>query len=439
MTHPVENKIKRQFLNHLHRDKNLFDDFQHVDNFYTLDQQIVSALRSAHPIRAEQLLETLTLDPMRLKQVLFNYLSNAIKFTPAGGKVQLRAHAEGPDHFRIEVEDNGIGIADAEIDQLFVDFHQLASTHRASSGGTGLGLSLTRRLVQAQGGRVGVRSTPGVGTVFYAVLNRVHGWDAEHALSLGDTPSRLATRMLVIESQPQREAALVDGLAAAGFRVDTAADVQTALSQASDIHYGGITLDMALPDRLGLSLLARIRSESASRDSPVVGLSLPDPQGHAASFAISNVLSKPIRANEVVAAIGDLHLPPDRELRVMVADDDPLAQDLMRATLTAIGVQAQVFSSGEQALEAIAEQAPDALILDLMMPGMNGFDVLAALKQMPAGRSVPVFVWTSMSLSDAEYTTLSRSAAAILAKGGGELADMIEDLRQWQHSVQSVQ
>ena len=124
----------------------------------------------------------LVLDPARLRQVLYNYLSNAIKFTPEGGHVTLRARAEGPTRFRIEVEDDGIGIAAADLPRLFVEFQQLDAGNTRQHQGTGLGLALTRRLVQAQGGSVGVRSTPGVGSVFHLVLARVQG-GAEAAAS----------------------------------------------------------------------------------------------------------------------------------------------------------------------------------------------------------------------------------------------------------------
>ena len=126
-------------------------------------------------------LDELQLDPVRLRQVVFNYLDNAIKFTPAGGRVVLRALADGPDHLRIEVEDTGPGIAEDDQPRLFADFMSLDMGSKRGHGGTGLGLALVRRLVQAQGGTVGVRSVPGQGAVFHLLLNRVHGHDAAMA------------------------------------------------------------------------------------------------------------------------------------------------------------------------------------------------------------------------------------------------------------------
>ena len=126
----------------------------------------------------EPALDDLVLDALRLKQVLYNFLSNAVKFTPAGGRIAVRALAQGAGHVRLEVEDSGIGIADADLPRLFTDYQQLDTGHAKRHAGTGLGLALTRRLVQAQHGGVGVRSTPGLGSVFHIVLNLQHGSDA---------------------------------------------------------------------------------------------------------------------------------------------------------------------------------------------------------------------------------------------------------------------
>ncbi len=133
-------------------------------------------------------LTDLTLDPVRLKQVLYNYLSNAIKFTEAGGNIIVRALAEGPEHIRIEVQDTGIGIAAADLPRLFNEFQQLDAGYSKAHQGTGLGLVLTRRLIEAQGGRVGVHSTVGVGSVFFVVLNRTHGLDTQRAASAAQNP-----------------------------------------------------------------------------------------------------------------------------------------------------------------------------------------------------------------------------------------------------------
>ncbi|MDE2093982.1 MAG: PAS domain S-box protein [Burkholderiales bacterium] len=368
-------------------------------------------------------LTDLVLDPTRLKQALYNYLSNAIKFTPQGGRVTVRAHAEGPQHLRIEVEDTGIGIAAADIPRLFVEFQQLDSGATRQYPGTGLGLSLTRRLVQAQGGTVGVRSTPGLGSVFHLVLRRVH--------VPGAPVDTTGHRLLVIEDDDREQSRLARSLSDAGFLVDTASTGEQAVQQALNTSYDAITLDLLLPDQRGLDVLADIRNHGPSREAPVVGMTMPADACAAAGFAIADVIGKPIRADEVAAAMARLRPTLARRARVLVIDDDRLALDLMQATLGGLGIETVCRLDGREALREIDQVRPDAIVLDLMMPGIDGFEVLDALRQMPSGRDTPVFIWTSMILTDDEYASLARSARAILGKGGGALAAMLEDLRRW--------
>jgi CheY-like chemotaxis protein len=151
-----------------------------------------------------------------------------------------------------------------------------------------------------------------------------------------------------------------------------------------------------------------------------------------AGFAVSDVLAKPVRTAEVHSALRRLGLDGAVARTVLVVDDDPHAVELMTATLQTLGIAALVASSGMQALELLQQHEPDAMILDLLMPGMNGFDVLHALRQQPRWRTLPVFVWTSMQLSTDERTALERSVRAVIAKGDGGLGPLVEQLRAWQ-------
>ncbi|MBC7942752.1 MAG: PAS domain S-box protein, partial [Chitinophagaceae bacterium] len=224
-------------------------------------------------IDVEPGLDGLVLDPARLKQALFNYLSNAIKFTPEGGRIEVRAHGQGPTAFRIEVHDSGIGIAPADLSRLFVEFQQLDAGYSKLHQGTGLGLALTRRMVQAQGGSVGVISAPGAGSVFHLVLPRQHGKTVAERADLADAtaPGR---RLLVMHGDPGQQAELAQSLNAAGFDVDTAASSGEALQQAQSQSYAGLTIDLAQPDQTGLGVLADIRRGGPSSQSPVLAVSM---------------------------------------------------------------------------------------------------------------------------------------------------------------------
>ena len=378
----------------------------------------------------------LTLDPARLKQVLYNYLSNAIKFTAAGGQIALRAMAEGPEHFRIEVEDTGIGISAADLPRLFTEFQQLDAGYSKQHQGTGLGLALTRKLVQAQGGQVGVRSTVGLGSVFYVLLNRTDGQDTDRAeaIALG-LRQKEADRVLVIEDSLHDQALLVQALAQAGFAVDAADDAAQALRRARATAYAALTLDLNLPSQRGLELLSNLRSQGASHASAVIGVTMPADLEMTAAFAIANILCKPIRSDEITSAMASIRQAGEARAHVMVIDDDPMSLDLMRATLKSIGIDAACFEDGRVALQEIDDVRPNAIVLDLMMPGFDGFQVLDALQRLPDWRDVPVFIWTSMLLTDEEYATLTRSARAILLKGGGDMATVLERVSRWRPAV----
>jgi PAS domain S-box-containing protein len=369
--------------------------------------------------------DALVLDPARLKQVLFNLLSNALKFTGEGGEVTVRARPEGADWLRIEVADTGIGIAADDLPRLFVEFQQLDTGFNKRHQGTGLGLALTRRLVQAQGGSVGVHSTPGRGSTFHVVLPRRQ----PPPLPPASAPLPLSRRLLVIEHDAAARTRLVSALADTGYAVDSAGTGDEAQRQARLQAYDAITLDFQLPDQTGLDTLSQIRSGGPSHDAPVVGVTLAAATGAAARFAIANVLSKPIRTGEVVSAMARLALPSDRRARVLVIDDEPVALELMAATLGAIAIDTIGRSSGRAALAELATLQPDAIVLDLMMPEMDGFAVLDALQRRDDARHIPVLIWTSLLLTEDEYRRLSRSAQAIVGKGGGLFEQMLALMR----------
>ena len=375
-------------------------------------------------VQIDPALTGLVIDAARFMQVLYNYLSNAIKFSANGGRIALRAMPADAGFFRIEVEDKGIGIAAADLPRLFTEFQQLDAGYNKQHPGTGLGLALTRRLVAAQGGSTGVRSTPGLGSVFYLVLPRVHG-----TVAAQDTAP--PQRWLVIEPDPQLQHHWAHGLSDLGIDVDAVTTGGDAQQQAGATAYDGITLALQLPDQHGLAVLDGIRQAGLSQQTPVTAMTMRGEPGQYATFAITNLLRKPINTQEVVSAMAGLRLAPDRPAQVMVIDDDPLALDLMRATLEGLGTQVICSLDARQALREIGLHRPDLIVLDLMMPDFDGFATLAALRQMPQWRDTPVFIWTSMVLTDDEYRSLACSAQAVLAKGGGALTALFDKLRSW--------
>ncbi|HET7795212.1 MAG TPA: response regulator [Rhizobacter sp.] len=382
-------------------------------------------------------LHGLELDPARLKQVLYNFLSNAIKFTSAGGRVTLRSRADGPEHLRIEVEDTGIGIAPADQHKLFMPFQQINAGLTKQHGGTGLGLALTRQLAELQGGTVGLRSTAGQGSVFHVVLPRRPGASrtpttpAAAAVVQGTAARPGAPRVLVVEDDVADQAKLVRALSAAGYQVDVGATAEQALQHAAERHYDAITLDLLLPDRSGLEVLATLRASALHATVPVIVVTMVTETSALAGFQVSDVLHKPLRAEEVQASLRRLGLRSSAAPRIMVVDDEAASRDLMAATLQSIGMTVLCMPDGHAALDSLDDLRPDAMVVDLLMPGMNGFDVLSALRERPAFSQLPVFVWTSMELGPADLAELSRSALAITSKTQGGIDALLAHIREW--------
>jgi signal transduction histidine kinase/CheY-like chemotaxis protein/HAMP domain-containing protein len=371
------------------------------------------------------------LDPARLKQVLYNYVSNALKFTPEGGRVSIRASAVSDEEIRIEVEDTGIGISAENIGRLFAEFQQLNGGGGARAPGTGLGLALTKRLVEAQGGRVGVRSQPGVGSVFFAVLPR----RAELVPVAAELPIPVASAgapsVLVIEDNAGDQAHLVDALSRGGYSAEVASTGAQAIARCRERTFDAITLDVLLPDMSGLEVLRRIRGDGLNRDVPIIVITVVAEPGAVAGFAVHDLLAKPLQPDALLQALERCGASTRRNGPVLVVDDDDGSLRLMAAKLEQLGYQTACAQDGESALAAARAGSPSAIVLDLMMPGMNGFEFLDRLRSDPSGRTVPVIVWTVMDLTREQQTRLRASAQAVVSKGNGGSAAVVAQLQSF--------
>jgi signal transduction histidine kinase/DNA-binding response OmpR family regulator len=375
--------------------------------------------------------DQLVLDPGRLKQILYNYISNALKFTPPRGKVVVRALPIGADKIRIEVSDTGPGIAPDQLGKLFGDFQQTSEGARRSDG-TGLGLALTKRLVEAQGGDVGVTSTLGAGSTFFAILPRrgeARGVAIAPVSSLHVVRAAAsAATILVVEDEPDDRARLTAALADAGYTVESVATGTEALARCEARAYDAITLDLLLPDMTGLEVLQRLR-EGKNGDVPVIVVTVVAERGAVAGFAVHDVLAKPLSEPAVLASLQRAGVMPDGgHSVVLVVDDDPASLKVMAATLGRLGYLAVCEPDPAKGLRAATEQPPAAIVLDLLMPGMTGFEFLDKLRSAPTGHGVPVIVWTSKDLSSDELARLRSSAVAVVAKGNEGNARVVAEL-----------
>jgi signal transduction histidine kinase/CheY-like chemotaxis protein len=388
-------------------------------------------------VEIDPALDEVVLDPGKLKQVLYNYLSNALKFTPEGGRVTVRARLEPGGRFRLEVADTGIGIRPEDLGRLFGEFQQLDSSASKAYPGTGLGLALTKRLVEAQEGRVGVSSVVGQGSVFHAVLPRLARSASVDSASVDsasvDTaaarPRRRAgrTTLLVIDDDAREREWLVETLSAAGYGVEVATTGKEAIEKAGQCAYDGLTLDLLLPDMGGWDVLKAIRAGGPNQTTPVVVVTVVVEKGVGAGYAIHDYLAKPVRPEDLLASLRAAGLVPNLGRPVLVVDDDPQARRLMETMLHTIGYSSVEAGSAEEGLALAAREMPAAVILDLSMPGMDGFEFLEHFRRMPAGRGTPVIVWTVKDLTAADHGRLAAWAQAVVLKGGTQR--LLDELR----------
>lgn len=395
-------------------------------------------------------LSPLRLDTRKTRQILYNLLANAVKFTPDGGRVGVTARRVGrgevegegeggaagralrlplppgehAEFLELTVDDNGIGIAADDLPRLFRPFSQLDASLARRYEGTGLGLAMVGNLAQLQGGSVAVASEAGRGSRFTVWLpwrepEPVRAADfAESACAAPSTAERLA--LVVEDDDAAAELARVQ-LENEGFRVLRAATAEAALELLDSARPCVIFLDILLPGMDGWDFLARIRQAgSPGAEVPVVigSIIADEPKGF--SLGASLVLQKPIGRDELLAALNRLGLAPPvcAQAKVLVVDDDARAVDLLAAHLDAPGYTVLRAYGGQAGIDAARREEPDVMVLDLMMPEVSGFDVVEALRTEPRTAAIPVIVVTAKSLSADERAQLDGSVAAILAKAG---------------------
>ena len=374
--------------------------------------------------------DELHLDPARLKQVLYNFLSNALKFTEEGTTIDVVVRREGPAAFRVSVRDRGPGIAPSDVGRLFAVFEQLDSGRSKTHAGTGLGLALTKRIVEAQGGTVGVESVQGEGSTFYAILPlRAHGTSSlpRPRRIEGAFPS--APRILVVEDDAIDQERLVGTLVAAGFAVDTAVTGAQALEAIHARRYDAITLDLLLPDASGLSVLAALRQHPHHHATPVIIVSIVTEQV-TGGFVVHDVLEKPLESRALVASLGRAGIVARDDLPILVVDDDERSAKLAAATLASAGFRSVHAPDGETALERMRVERPAAIVLDLVMPGLDGLAFLERLRADAGWASIPVFVWTVKDLDSREMRELAQRAESVLPKDGSGARALVEQIRE---------
>ncbi|MBI3457333.1 MAG: response regulator [Candidatus Rokubacteria bacterium] len=408
---------------------------------FDLEPLVDACLRTVEPmLRSERLrlgkeiapgLPPLFTDQDKLKQILINLLSNAIKFTEAG-TVTVSARLED-GKMAIAVADTGIGIPEDARELIFEEFRQLDSSPTRKYGGTGLGLSISRHFARLLGGDITAESAVNVGSTFTVtipvryegspVTSRVPAPPAREARPGEGEPGKL---VLAIDDDPDAVYLLRENLAEAGYRVVGALSGEEGLRKARELQPFAITLDIMMPQKDGWEILHELKADARTKDIPIIVVSIVDNKELGYRLGAFDYLLKPFDREAVVAALGRV---PRAHGRLLVVDDDPRVVDMVQQLLEGEPYEVVAAADGVEALEAIARQQPDVILLDLLMPRMDGLAVIEHLQRDPRYRLIPVIVLTAKSLTAAEHATLEQSVLKVIRKMGLDRDSFIQELR----------
>ena len=374
-------------------------------------------------------------DPEKIRQVLLNLLSNAAKFTH-DGSIRVGGTLYG-DLIALSVQDSGIGIAEENLHKIFEEFQQADNTTTREYGGTGLGLSISRGLARLLGGDLTVASTEGKGSTFTLTIPMRLG--KVRAESEDDTEVTAGTSLepnkplvLVIDDQPDMFHILQQNLGEAGYQVMGALNGREGIAKARAFRPYAITLDIMMPHMDGWQVLHELKNDPQTKDIPVIILTIVDNKAMGFRMGASDYLVKPLSEKSVLDALerlaksnGGVH-----PKRLLVVDDDPKAIDLVIQMLEGKDLVIERAKDGAEALDQIERSQPDVILLDLIMPGLDGFRFIHEVEKDPKHANIPIIVLTAKSLTNEEMSQLQKSVRKIVKKDGLGSKELIEEIQK---------
>jgi len=413
-------------------------------------------------------LGTMHADLTKVRQSLFNLLSNASKFTEQGTITLdvVRETVDGTDWVTFRVSDTGIGMTPEQIEKLFQAFSQAEASTARKYGGTGLGLAVTRRFCQMMGGDISVESELGVGSTFTirlpaeVVERKAEPMPvAEPRPESAAGPAEGTSTVLVIDDDPSVHDMMRRLLGKEGFRVETASGGEEGLQLARELRPDAITLDVLMPGMDGWIVLTTLKSDPVLADIPVVMLTIVDDKNMGYALGASDYLTKPIDRERLVAILQKYQnaAPPFRAkpvkdlftaisddpratllpryrgapspFRVLVVEDEAMTRQMLRRTLEKEGWAVSEAENGRAALERVAENPPGLILLDLIMPEMDGFQFMDELRKNEAWRSIPVVVITAKDLTAEDRLRLNGCVEEILQKRAYRREALLAEVR----------
>jgi len=398
---------------------------------------LVKKNANALEVRCADDLGSMRADLTKVRQTLFNLLSNACKFTERG-TITLevtRETVDGGGWVTFRVRDTGIGMTPDQMEKLFQEFSQADASTTRKYGGTGLGLAISRKFCQLMGGDITVESTLGHGSTFIVrlpaeggTLKTVPAPRAEVSASSATLPEGAPT-VLLIDDDPAMRDLTQRFLGKEGFRVVTAASGEEGLRLAKALKPAVIALDVLMPGMDGWAVLTVLKADPDLADIPVIMLTIVDDKDMGYALGAADYLTKPIDWERLPDALRKYQRARPQS-PVLVVEDDAGLREMMRRTLEIEGWAMIEAANGRVALERLIEQRPELILLDLLMPEMDGFQFLEEVRKHEEWRSIPIVVVTAKDLTEEDHRRLSASVARVLQKGTHSREEMLREVRK---------
>jgi len=388
-------------------------------------------------LEVEEGVGSIYVDPTKTRQILFNLLSNAVKFTPDGGAVSLKGRKvrfEGKDFLEISVADTGIGIAGKDIDKLFKPFQQLESPLTKKYEGTGLGLALVKKLVALHGGTTSVESEKGKGSIFTFTMPYREKPEEKPVAALKEVEIHRTKAMpfvLVVEDNPKDSELLKRYLITAGYDVTQAFDGKEALDLMAAKKPDLITLDITMPEMGGFEFLGEKAKNPEFADIPVVIVTSASDRKKGLDLGADAFVSKPVRKKALFSIIRSLNVAGTKEgkSKILVIDDDPKAVQIVSSYCESADFAVSKAYGGKEGLEAAIREIPDLIVLDLMMPDMNGFEILIRLKDNEATKNIPIIIMTAGLLTKKQREQLMSQVELVAEKGRFNKDEFVQQVK----------
>lgn len=384
-------------------------------------------------------------DLTKVRQTIINLISNAAKFTEQGSVIlsAKRQEFDGKDWLRFAVSDTGIGMTTDQLQEVFKEFSQADVSTTRKYGGTGLGLTISRRFCQLMGGDINVESEFDVGTTFTVVLPASLESDTDNEEDV-TKPKGVAKRfeiqesdtvVLVIDDDPNVRDLIARTLQRDGFTVEVAENGQHGLELARNLRPDIITLDVMMDGMDGWQVLNEIKATPDLADIPVVMLTMIDDKNRGFALGASDYLTKPVDRGKLTALVQKYRANKGKTGKlspgeVLIVEDDATVRDVFERTLSRLGWEIRTAENGRVAIDRIAEAVPELVVLDLMMPEMDGFQFLTEIRRVEAWQSIPIIVVTAKDLTKEEQHFLHQQVQSVLAKQAHTREELVQEVRK---------